>query len=249
MMKIAPRVLATACIAALFAGASTSAQAHGIWFAQRATQLSLIYGVGADDLDAVKRLPLVQGVAGYDAEWQSVPTSLRAAGPIVVVDSEAPASAVTAWMDYGVWSRTPDGEWHKKGRDEVPSAILSERTMKYAVHVDGALGKPVPVLAGQKIQVVPVDAAIPQQKDQPLKLRVLFDGKPLAGAAVISDYVNDPDQVPVKSAADGTVTLNIRNQGLNVIAATYIGPSDQPAKYDRIEYRGTLSFVLPHAPE
>ncbi|MBJ7375941.1 MAG: DUF4198 domain-containing protein, partial [Sphingobium sp.] len=30
------------------------ASAHGIWFAQRARQLALIYGVGADDLDAVK---------------------------------------------------------------------------------------------------------------------------------------------------------------------------------------------------
>lgn len=35
------------------------ADAHGIWFAQRARQLALIYGVGADDLDAVKRLPLI----------------------------------------------------------------------------------------------------------------------------------------------------------------------------------------------
>ena len=35
----------------------TVAQAHGIWFAQRAKQLALIYGVGADDLDMVRRLP------------------------------------------------------------------------------------------------------------------------------------------------------------------------------------------------
>ena len=37
---------------AAFAG-SIPAQAHGIWFAQRAKQIGLIYGVGADDLDAL----------------------------------------------------------------------------------------------------------------------------------------------------------------------------------------------------
>jgi len=29
----------------------------------------------------------------------------------------------------------------------------------------------------------------------------------------------------------------------------YVGPSDQPTKYDQVEYRSSLSFVLPHLPE
>ena len=48
--------------------AMSVAHAHGIWFAQRATQLALLYGIGSDDLDSVKRLPLVKSIAGYDAE-------------------------------------------------------------------------------------------------------------------------------------------------------------------------------------
>jgi len=45
------------------------------------------------------------------------------------------------------------------------------------------------------------------------------------------------------------VTVNIRNQGPNVLAAIYVGPTDDKAKYDKIEYRATLSFALPHKPE
>ena len=57
--------LATAAIGAVTLAAMTvPADAHRIWFAQRARQLALIYGVGADDLDAVKRLPLVKTVTG-----------------------------------------------------------------------------------------------------------------------------------------------------------------------------------------
>jgi len=244
-------------VSTLFVGAaafatilsSLPAQAHGIWFAQRARQLALIYGVGADDLDAVKRMPSLTSVTGYDGDWKPVVTQLRVAGAIPVVDSEAPVAAVAATMDYGMWSKTPDGEWHNKGRDEVPTAIIAEKTMKYAVHLTQPLTAPVPVLAGHTLQLVPVGTDIPQKKDAPLKVSVLYQGKPIAGADVMSDYVNDPDQVPVKTATDGTATINLRNQGINVLMAIYSGPSDAPAKYDRIEHRASLSFVLPHAPE
>ena len=246
-MKRATRLFATACIIGSMV-ALPGAQAHGIWFAQRSTQLALIYGIGADDLDMVKRQPLLTSVAGYDTNWKPVKTSVRVAGPLLLVDNEEPALAVTAAMDNGIWSKTPDGEWEKKGRDEVPNATVSERTIKYAVYLTGRPATPVPVLADQLLQIVPI-GAIPQQLGKPIKLRVLYKGKPVAGAVMNNDFVNDPDQVGLKTAKDGTVTLNVRNQGLNVIAATYVGPSDQPKKYDRIEYRATLTFVLPHAPE
>lgn len=247
-MRKTPRFLAMTALL-LGVATTTTASAHGIWFAQRATQLALIYGVGADDLDSVKRLPLVKSVAGYDADWKPVATKLRVAGPLLLVDSEAPTTAVAAVLDNGTWSKTPDGEWVKKGKDEVPNATISERTFKYAVHLAGPMTKPLPELPGQTLQIVPVDAALPAQKDKPLKLRVLFDGKPAAGARVLTDFVNDPDANPLKTAADGSVTINVRNQGLNVVTAILDGPSTEPKKFDKIEHLATLSFVLPHAPE
>jgi nickel transport protein len=228
---------------------TSAAHAHGIWFAQRAKQLALIYGVGADDLDSVKRLPLIESVSGYDAQWRPVPATLRVAGPLLLVDSDSAPVAVSAVLQNGVWSKTADGEWHKKGRDEVPDAKISEKTIKYAVHIVGPLSAPLPSLPTQTLQIVPVDATLPEMLGQPLKLRVLFQGKPVAGARVLTDFVNDPDGEPVKSAADGSVTLKVRNQGLNVITAIFDGPADDPKKVDKIEHLATLSFVLPHAPE
>lgn len=229
--------------------ATSAAHAHGIWFAQRAKQLALIYGVGADDLDSVKRLPLIESVSGYDAQWRPVPATLRVAGPLLLVDSDSAPVAVSAVLQNGIWSKTADGEWHKKGRDEVPDAKISEKTIKYAVHIVGPLSAPLPSLPTQTLQIVPVDATLPEMLGQPLKLRVLFQGKPVAGARVLTDLVNDPDGQPVKTAADGSVTIKVRNQGLNVVTAIFDGPSDEPAKADKIEHLATLSFVLPHAPE
>ncbi len=149
----------------------------------------------------------------------------------------------------GIWSKTPDGEWLKKGRDEVPNATTAEKNFKYAVRIVGPLSTPIPSLPGQILQIVPVDATLPVLMGKPLRLRVLFQGKPAAGARVIGDWLNDPDGKPVKTAANGTVTITVRNQGLNVITAIVDGPSDEPAKADKVEHLATLSFVLPHAPE
>lgn len=228
---------------------AVQAQAHGIWFAQRARQLALVYGVGADDLDAVKRLPLITSVNGFDADGLPVATSLRAAGAIPVVDSDEPVAIVGAAMDYGVWSKDAAGEWHNKGRDEVPGATVSEHNFKYAVHLAQLPTKPVPLIAGHKLQLVPATPAIPQKMGEPIKVRAFYDGKPIAGADVMADYVNDPDQVPTKTDADGYATIPVRNQGINVLMAIYVGPTDNAVKYERMEYRASLTFVLPHLPE
>ena len=243
MKKIA---MAAALAAGMLVG---SAQAHGIWFAQRATQLAFLYGVGADDLDSLKRLPLVTSMAGYDAAGKPVATKLEPDGRLVLVNLENQPAVVAAALDNGTWSKTPDGKWHKKGKDEVPTAIVSERTWKYAVHLRAPLSAPLAALPGQVLQVVPVEAALPKMINDPIRLRVLYQGKPVAGAKVLHDFINDPDGAPVLSDKDGYVTLKVRNQGLNVIVAVLVTEPDQPTKSHPVEHTASLSFVLAHAPE
>ena len=246
MKTLGKLALAASVIAGL--GAATVAQAHGIWFAQRSNQLALIYGVGADDLDAVKRLPKVKTVAAYDENGKEVPTQLAPNGPLLVVNTDNQPAIVAAILDNGLWSKTPDGKWHNKGKDEVPDATISEHTVKYTVHLR-RLNVAPPVLPAHKLQIVPLVKQLPEQMGQALTVRVLYEGKPVQGASVQPDYVTDPDSEPVKTGADGTATIKVRNQGLNVVAATFATPPANPAKTNRDEHLATLSFVLPHLPE
>jgi uncharacterized GH25 family protein len=242
------RVVLTAIAAAGAVFAASGASGHGIWFAQRANQVAMIYGVGADDLDAVRRMDKLTSFAGYDENWQPVEAELRVAGPLPVVDSAEPVAAVTAAMNYGVWSKTPDDKWHNAGLDQHPDAVVSERTMKYAVYLVKTPTTAVPLLPNQTLQIVPA-SPIPALKDQPLTLRVYYDGKPVAGAKVLADYVNDPDQPPLQTDATGEVTFPVRNQGQNTVVAYIVVPSSEPALYTKVEHRASLSFVLPHLPE
>lgn len=227
---------------------SVAADAHGIWFAQRAKQLALIYGIGADDLDMVRRLPQVESFTAYDAEYRPIKATARVAGAIVLIDSDAQPTLVAAVMPYGVWSRVGDADFEKKTLLEMPNATFSTKNYKYAVTIQGPLSKPIPALAGHRLQIVPV-GAIPETLGTPLTYRVLYDGAPLAGVRMINDIVNDPDAKQVLTGADGTVTMPVRNQGLNVIRAVYDGPTDNPTLYGQIEHTATLAFTLPHLPE
>ena len=246
MKTLGKLALAASVIAGL--GTATAAQAHGIWFAQRSNQLALIYGVGADDLDAVKRLPKVKTVAAYDENGKEVPTQLAPNGPLLVLNTDNQPAIVAAILDNGPWSKTPDGKWHNKGKDEVPDATISEHTVKYTVHLR-RLNVAPPVLPAHKLQIVPLVKQLPEQMGQALTVRVLYEGKPVRGASVQPDYVTDPDSEPVKTGADGTATIKVRNQGLNVVVATFVAPPANPAKTNRDEHLATLSFVLPHLPE
>src|SRR4051812_5181634 len=107
-MKTLTKFAAVAALAASLT-AGTVAQAHGIWFAQRATQLALLYGVGADDLDMVKRYSMVSSIAAYDADGKPVPTALQVDGRLVLVNVENQPAIVAAVLDNGTWSKTPDG--------------------------------------------------------------------------------------------------------------------------------------------
>ncbi len=98
------------------------------------------------------------------------------------------------------------------------------------------------------MQIIPV-GTIPEKLGTSMSFRVLFNGKPIAGALVINDLVNDPDAAPVTTGKDGMARLVVRNQGLNVIRAAFFGPTDQPKKYQRIEHTATLAFTLMHAPD
>jgi len=224
------------------------AQAHGIWFAQRANQLALVYGVGADDLDSVKRLHKIKSIEGFDADWDMVDAQLTPAGPLLLVTSDDYPTAVAAVMDNGIWSNTADGHWLAKGRDQVPDAILSEKTFKYAVHLRGPL-RSIPKIKSQILQILPVGEKFPLLLGKKAIFKVLLDGEPVQGAKIIRDFVNDPDASPIMSDSKGFFTINIRNQGLNVIAAIMDGPSDDLKIIDKIEHLATLSFVLPHEPE
>jgi uncharacterized GH25 family protein len=227
----------------------SAASAHEIWFAQRAGELALVYGHGAEDLSVIKRIKLITSVGGVGANGQPVAVMLKPTDHLAFVDvAEAPVT-VTATMDNGYWTQAADGQWFNKGRDEVPDAKRSGRFLKYGTHLRVLPQGEIKPVQGLAFQLVPVSPKFPQHSGEALTLHVLLDGKPAVGANVWPDAVNDPDGAPMKVGKDGRVTLKVRNQGLNVIKAEVKSPPPEAVKAIKTEHAATLSFVLAHQPE
>jgi uncharacterized GH25 family protein len=73
-----------------------------------------------------------------------------------------------------------------------------------------------------------------------LPVRVLVDGKPAAGIALIGDYRGAPHHISAKTDATGRAKIEVRNQGLNIIAAEVSLPVANDAD---IETRGLFSSL------
>jgi nickel transport protein len=178
MVECFGRWLAVVVLLAACAGAN----AHGIWFAERSGQLALVYGHGAEDLDMIRRYDKVKSVAGYDATGAAVPLVLRKTDHLAIVDVKTLPAVIAGVLDNGYWSKGADGKWVNKGRDEVPGAEESGRYIKYAVYLHESLKAPLQPLPGQVLQILPMRAALPHHKEDSMTVRVLFNGKPVAGA-------------------------------------------------------------------
>lgn len=243
------RIKIHAVAALLLVVAMGQAGAHGVWMAQRSGEMAVIYGHGAEDLDMIRRFERIREVSAFDAGGSAVATGVRKTDHLVLFDLSARPSVLALVLDNGFWSRQADGKWVSKGRDEVPDAKESGRYIKYAVRITGPLKAPIGPIPGQVLQVVPVKPVLPHHLNETMTVRVLFNGKPVAGARVIRDYVNDPEAKPAITGKDGLYTFRVRNQGLNVIAASYDAPPEDPVRASKNGLHATLSFALEHGPE
>lgn len=238
--------LLSALLLLMLAGA---AEAHAIWFAQRSGELAMIYGHGAEDLDMVARQAKVSQLAAYDEAGQALPARLNPQGKLLLIEGGAPAALLTAVLDNGTWSRDGSGKWLNQPKNRVPGASQAGRYLKYAVSWRSRLDAPMAALPGQALQLQPLQSRLPEQAGDTVRLRVLFQGQPLAGAPVQADLVNDPDGKPQLSDRDGIVSIVVRNQGLNVIGVQHSVAAPGSTEIDHTGYLATLSFALGHAPE
>jgi nickel transport protein len=169
---------------------------------------------------------------------------------LVTFDMANKPAVLAAVLDNGFWSKSPEGKWINKGYDEVPGTKESGRYVKYTVHMLEEPKATPALIASHVLQIVPVvKGKFAHHINDTMTVRVLHAGKPVAGAKVVRDYQGDPDAKPMVTGKNGEVTFKVRNQGMNIIAASYDAPPDDPAKAKKQGLFASLSFVLKHAPE
>lgn len=219
---------------------TTAAWAHGAWIAERWGDLAIVYGHGAGDdpYDPAK----VTDVTALDAEGRPVAVELQAAETHTVIVPAANPALIAMVFDNGFWSQQADGKWVNRPRDEVPGAVTSGHYVKNNItlfHTHGDL----PPLPSQALQIVPLSNPTELKAGDSFTVRVIYDGEPVPGVQVALDYINASGLKSAETDANGEAEVQLRNDGLNVLAVEHTVPLMDNAQADEIGYTATLSFV------
>ncbi|RRV04529.1 DUF4198 domain-containing protein [Pseudomonas sp. v388] len=230
-------VLALSLLGALLIG---QASAHGLWIEQRRGNIETVYGHGAED--SAFKAQKISGAWAYDVHGKMIPVTVQRLDDHARLQPIKPPAIVAVALDNGMWTRNPERKWINEGRSKVAGGSESSHSFKYslAIYQQGA---DLPALDKLDFVIVPQVDPLTVGVGKPLPVRVLVDGKPVAGIKLIGDYRAAPHQVSAETDADGRASVVVRNEGLNIIAAQ----TKVAVKNDAdIEARGlftSLSFV------
>lgn len=220
--------------------ASADAFAHGLWTEQRRGHIETVYGHGAED--SAFKPEKISGAWAYDKNGKMIPVTVERQSDHARLQPLKPAAVLGVALDNGAWSKTPDGNWVNQGRSQVPNSTESLHTYKYslAIYAEGAK---LPDLKPLKLVILPETDPLKVGPGKPLPVRVLADGKPLAGVELVGDYRGAPHQVSAKTDAQGRAQVLVRNEGLNIISASVYLPVENNADIEKRGLFTSLTFL------
>ena len=210
-------------------------RAHDFWLEPAADGYVLRYGHrGAESLPIdpakVKSIRCVEGTgAARDVRGEAIfePTAVKVGGR---------CGAISAFHDGGFTTLTPDGE-KPLPRTQVPDAVKAWASRGFAKWVD-ARAPEAQAPIGDELEIVPVTALAKARAGDKVAIRVLLQGKPVAGAVVAVDHrpIGETD-------SEGVTRLRLRGAGVQSIAASLRRPLATP-EADALVLEASLTFEV-----
>jgi nickel transport protein len=222
-------------IAASLLALPVGALAHDLWLEPRGEVLVLRYGHrGGEplDLDAAK----VKAISCRNG--RAAATDVRAASKASPKELHTPSlcDVASALLDGGFWSLTPDGE-RNLPRNQVPDAVRSWRSKQWAKWIDvrsPSAGEPL----GDELEILPVGDLSRVRQGDKATFRVLWQGKPVAGAVLAIDHrpLGETD-------AEGACRVKVRASDVESVSATLKRPLGTP-EADTLTAEASLTFEV-----
>ncbi|MGP0088237.1 MAG: DUF4198 domain-containing protein [Steroidobacteraceae bacterium] len=250
----------TACLLAVIAFSAwlgVAASAHDIWITitgpADARRAVINYGHPYDRPPAVAD-KIIDIFAITTSGQESLIKGLTTAreGELFVVETppfrDDGRTLLAVRYDNGYWIKTADG-YRNATRREVPDPLDSLWSMKFGKALTGP-GAPWDRVLGHDLEIVPLSDPLMVERGQTLRVRVLFHGKPLAGAKVErSDGLTavPEDDIPRFSTdAEGVAAIPIVNSGPTQLVIDHlVMPSATPDLAAKELFSATLWYAMP----
>lgn len=220
-------------------GFSSLASGHAIWVAKVHGEQAVNYGhsgTNTDDYDPAK----LTTAYGFKTDGSKVDVEVKNADNHAALNTDGVA-LVAAQLNNGYWAQGKDGKWVNKRGDQVEGAESSNQYFKETVAYLNPRVKPQPT--GLIFEIVPEVNPATLTEGEDLKVRVLFDGAPVEGAEVSSNYF-DSHAASATTDKDGYATVPVVGHAFNIISADHKVTADNP--FDGQGHTTTLSFEAKH---
>lgn len=249
-MKIAfSRMTGRAALALALCATAGFSSAHDIVLMAKSGQLTMRYGHPGDwhPVDQFKLLSL--DLWRPNAETESMLTAVKESLVEQTFALKGQQCLISASYDNGLWVKLPNDDYRNARKTEVPQAIESLGSFKYAkTWLPPAQAAGCPSKIGHRLEIIPLSD--PWAKDtKDILVELLWEGKPLSGAGLeIGDgqtVRKEEDITRYTTDAQGRVRLPIAKRGWQVIGVDHKAPSRTPALADHDLVIATLTFWLP----
>ncbi|MBH5388586.1 DUF4198 domain-containing protein [Bradyrhizobium diversitatis] len=153
---------------------------------------------------------------------------------------------LAARYDNGFWVKTKDGVYRNATRRLVPDAVEILWSGKFAKAITGA-DAPWREVLGHDLELVPLSDPAKAKPGEPLKVKVLFRGKPLPDAEVErgdgKTAIAEKDIPKFKTDLDGIASIPIAKPGAHLLVIDHrASPSTTPDQATADLYNATLWF-------
>jgi nickel transport protein len=230
------RWIAPLTLAAL-AATYSSAFAHTAWLepAGAPGQYLLRFGGHEGKLESYPPEKLKE-VRALDAQGKALPLVRSAGDDGVRVRVQGTPALLALHFDNGIYSRAEGGKSVNLPMTENPGATQGTWAVKYGKTI-AAWHERVTKPLGQPFEVVPLSAAAPRA-GQPLRVRVLIDGKAAAGVQVAQ---GEEGKEPVVTDADGVASFVPRPSVNRLWAGRRTAVTGEP-RYTQLSIEYVLLF-------
>ena len=210
-----------AAILAAAAMISADAMAHSAWLEVRGDKAVLVDGHPDDPSDnrMYDAFRMVHGAA-YDKSMNAMSVKVEHDGE-TKFDLKGKPALLTAHFNNGFWSKSESEGWLRKPGSQVPDAIDSMYSHKYAKLYMAPVSQPDKVL-GHPLEIVPLTDPSKVKPGEVLKVRVTLFGEPLANAEVIGDVHvghDASDSVTVLTDEAGIASIEVASRPFVIIEA------------------------------
>jgi cobalamin biosynthesis protein CbiM len=235
-MKGLPKAGVALCICLMGMLCASPAFAHDYWIEKEGANYALMYGhsnrhMEYDPAD-------VKQVRVYDAAGKPIAFQTEPRGKVMTIKPAGPPSVIVAELDRGYWSKTISGWKHlpKRQAAHVVEAVRSYDYCKSIVSWGAAAQKPV---EGVKLDLVPQENPFDLKPGETLPVKVVYGGKPLAGAEVEGN-----DEKVTTTDAEGIARVRLK-KGRVVISVDHREPLTGDPDADFVTMTTTLAFEVP----